>query len=123
MTALAPIAERVRPNLIGTIEAKDFSFWYGKKQALRNISKGKSSRRKKPSTTRSRAVSGALKREGHSAASKQNLARQARSSARKRGAASRHQAAMKAVRTKGKSGLKQAAKKAAHARAVHRRAA
>ncbi|PYO10184.1 MAG: phosphate ABC transporter ATP-binding protein [Gemmatimonadetes bacterium] len=37
MTALAPIAERVRPNLIGTIEAKDFSFWYGKKQALRNI--------------------------------------------------------------------------------------
>jgi hypothetical protein len=94
-----------------------------RKQAQRNISKGKSSRRKKPSTTRSRAVSGALKREGHSAASKQNLARQARSSARKRGAASRHQAAMKAVRTKGKSGLKQAAKKAAHARAVHRRAA
>src|SRR6266516_6350937 len=37
MTALAPIAERVRPNLSGTIEAKDFSFWYGKKQALRNI--------------------------------------------------------------------------------------
>src|SRR5207247_7283698 len=37
MTALAPIAERFRPNLIGTIEAKDFSFWYGKKQALRNI--------------------------------------------------------------------------------------
>ena len=37
MTALAPIAERLRPNLIGTIEAKDFSFWYGKKQALRNI--------------------------------------------------------------------------------------
>ena len=37
MTALAPIAEGVRPNLIGTIEAKDFSFWYGKKQALRNI--------------------------------------------------------------------------------------
>ena len=37
MTALAPIAEGVRPNLIGTIEARDFSFWYGKKQALRNI--------------------------------------------------------------------------------------
>ena len=37
MTALAPISEGVRPNLIGTIEAKDFSFWYGKKQALRNI--------------------------------------------------------------------------------------
>jgi len=27
-----------RDNLVGTIEARDFSFWYGKKQALTNIS-------------------------------------------------------------------------------------
>ena len=94
-----------------------------RKQAQRDISKGQSSRRKKPSATRSRAVSAALKRKGRSAASKQSLARQARSSARKRGPSSRHQAAKQGVRTKGKSGLKQAAKKAAHTRAVHRRAA
>ena len=94
-----------------------------RKQAQRDISKGQSSPRKKPSATRSRAVSGALKRQGHSAASKKSLAQQARSSAKKRGAASRHQAAMKAVHTKGKAGLKQAAKKAANTRAAHRRAA
>jgi Family of unknown function (DUF6496) len=77
----------------------------------------------KPSATRSRAISKALKREGHSAASKTNLARQARSSARSRGAAARHQAAEKAVGTKGKSGLKRAARKAARTRTRERRAA
>lgn len=94
-----------------------------RKQAQRDISRGQSSRAKKTSARRSRAVSGALKRKPHAAASKNNLAQQARSSARKRGAASRHQAAMKAVRTKGQAGLKQAARKAAHTRGAHRRAA
>jgi phosphate transport system ATP-binding protein len=38
MTAVAPTVERARSAEIGTIEARNFSFWYGKKQALKNIS-------------------------------------------------------------------------------------
>jgi len=37
MTATAPIVERAAPTAIGTIDARDFSFWYGKKQALKKI--------------------------------------------------------------------------------------
>jgi Family of unknown function (DUF6496) len=77
----------------------------------------------KKSRARSRATSRALKREGHSAASKTNLSRQARSSERNLGSAGRHQAAEKAVRTKGKAGLRAAARKAARTRARERRAA
>jgi phosphate transport system ATP-binding protein len=36
MTATAPAPSR-SATAIGTIEARDFSFWYGKKQALKNI--------------------------------------------------------------------------------------
>ncbi|PYQ51180.1 MAG: hypothetical protein DMF59_08710 [Acidobacteria bacterium] len=54
----------------------------------------------KPSATRSRAVRGALKREGHSAASRTSLAKQARTTARRRGPAARHRAAVKAARTR-----------------------
>ena len=70
----------------------------------------------KPSATRSRAVRSALKREGHSAASRSALSRQARTTARRRGAAARHRAAEKAVRTKGQEGLHQAAIKGARTR-------
>jgi len=39
MTAVAPVvAPATAPDTLGTIEARDFSFWYGKKQALKNIS-------------------------------------------------------------------------------------
>jgi phosphate transport system ATP-binding protein len=38
MTAVAPVPTPTGVNVVGTIEARDFSFWYGKKQALRNIS-------------------------------------------------------------------------------------
>jgi phosphate transport system ATP-binding protein len=39
MTAVAPVVVPTSaPDTIGTIEARDFSFWYGKKQALKNIS-------------------------------------------------------------------------------------
>ncbi len=93
-----------------------------RRQAERDLSKGKQGSHK-PSPTRSRATSKALKREGHSAASKTNLARQARSSARARGPEARHQAAEKAVRTKGEAGLKRAAQKAARTRQRERRAA
>src|SRR3982750_2613571 len=49
-----------------------------RQSAVRAYAKGRAARkRKRPSTTRSRAVSGALKREGRSAASRKSLARQA----------------------------------------------
>jgi len=92
-----------------------------RKQAERDISKARTKR--KPSSRRSRAVKGALKREGRSAASHRSLAQQARSTARSRGSAARHRAATKAVRTKGKAGLRRAAQKAARTRSAHRRAA
>ena len=72
-----------------------------RKQAARDLSKGKSPGEKK-SAKRSRATSKALKREGHSAASKTALSRQARSAAAKRSAASRSRSAKKAARTRKK---------------------
>jgi len=85
-------------------------------QARREKQKAKESPSHKPSTVRSRAVSGALKREGRSAASKLSLSRHARAAARKRGGQSRRQSAMKAVQTKGKIGLRGVATKAARTR-------
>jgi uncharacterized protein DUF6496 len=82
------------------------------KLALR---RGRSGQR--PSVRRSRAVLGALRREGRSAASRQALARQARQSAKKRGPRARADAAMKAVRTKGPRARSAAARKAARTRA------
>jgi hypothetical protein len=56
-----------------------------RKQAARDLKKGKTGEgRKKPSAKRSRAVRGALKREGRSAASKKSLSKQAKTAARKR---------------------------------------
>jgi len=72
---------------------------------------------RKPSATRARAVRSALKREGRAAASPSALARQASSSARRRGPTARHRAALKAVRTKGPAGRHRAAVKAARTRA------
>ena len=92
-------------------------------RASRDLRRGRSTRRRRPSRTRSRAVTRALRREGRSAASRGALGRQARRSARQRGAASRRRAAVKAVRTKGTRGLRVAARKAARSRTQHRRAA
>lgn len=86
-----------------------------RKQAQRDLKKGRSGSRK-TSSRRSRAVSGALKKQGRSAASRKNLSRQAKSAASKRGSASRKAAAKKAVRTKGATVLKRAAQKAARTR-------
>lgn len=72
-------------------------------------------RRKNP--VRSRATRRALQREGTSAASHTAISRQARQSARRRGAASLRSAAQKAVRTKGAAGRRNAARKAARTRA------
>jgi hypothetical protein len=72
-----------------------------RKQAARDLRKGKKGGQKK-SATRSRAMLKKLKREGHSAASKAALSRQARSAAAKRSAASRSRSAKKAARTRKK---------------------
>jgi hypothetical protein len=86
-------------------------------QAKRDIAKGRKPRRK-ASIARSRAVRGALRREGHTAASSRSLARQARASAQRRSASQRSAAARKAARTKGAAGRKAAARKAARTRAA-----
>lgn len=88
-------------------------------QAARDSAKGRKSSAKAASPRRSRAVSKALRRESHGAASHSALSKQARSSAKRRGATSRSRAAQKAVRTKGKAGLHRAAQKAARTRAAH----
>jgi hypothetical protein len=72
--------------------------------------------RRKPSPTRSRAISGALRRERRRAATRPALSRQARQAARRRGPAARKAAARKAVTTKGAAGRKAAARKAAETR-------
>ena len=87
-----------------------------RQKASRDYQKGQSNSHRKVSRTRSRATRAALKREGHSAASSRSLARQAKSSARRRGAAARSRAAMKAVRTKGRQGIRRASRKTAYAR-------
>lgn len=87
---------------------------------IRNPKKKKttSKRRKqnRPSAKRSRARLRVLKNEPTTAASHTALSRQAHQSARMRGAKNRHLAAVKAVHTKGKKGLKEAARKAAQTR-------
>lgn len=73
--------------------------------------------KKSVSSTRSRAARAALKREGHSAASKKALSKQARTAAKKRTASERSAAARKAAKTKGPAKRSAAAKKAARTRA------
>jgi hypothetical protein len=91
-----------------------------RKQAQRDVRKGQA-RGRRTSATRSRGVRRALKREGRSAATRSSLASQARSAARRRSVSERHRAAMKAITTKGATGRKKAAQKAARTR--QRRAA
>jgi hypothetical protein len=86
-----------------------------RRSAEQALKRGRS--RQKPSATRSRAIEGALKREGRSAASEPALARHARSAARRRSASERSAAARKASRTKGARVRSAAARKAARTRA------
>lgn len=86
-------------------------------QAERDRAKGRGRSPRPASAKRSRAVRGALQREGHAAASPRALAEQARSAARRRGPAERSAAARKAVRTKGATARSAAARKAARTRA------
>ena len=73
-----------------------------RRQAKRDLSKGKSSGKRKVSSKRSRATRAALKKEGRSAASKTALSRQARSVAAKRTRSSRSRSAKKAAATRKK---------------------
>jgi hypothetical protein len=73
-------------------------------------------RASRPAPRRSRATTGALKREGRRAASEQALARQAKSAAKRRSAAARKAAARKAARTKGPGLRREAARRAARTR-------
>lgn len=70
-----------------------------KRQAQRDSQKGRRPARK-PSRKRSRATTGALRREGHSAASRASLSRQATTASRRRSPQSRRNSAMKAARTR-----------------------
>lgn len=67
-------------------------------KAEQYLKRGQGHSRRKPSRTRSRTTSNALKRKGHSAASRRALSRQARTAARRRSPAAHHQLAMKARR-------------------------
>jgi len=90
-----------------------------RESAEREYKKGQRGDTKSHSRRRSQAAEHALEKEPHSSASHRALSKQATSAARKRSSKSRHDAAMKAVRTKGISGTRQAAQKAARTRARH----
>jgi len=72
-------------------------------KAEQDYRKGQSHSRREPSKTRSRDILKALKRKGHTAASQASLSRQARNASGRRSAASRHNAAMKASRTRNRA--------------------
>ena len=86
---------KLRPPKAGTTSAST------RQHAARDYRKGKR-RTRKTSATRSRATTRALRREGHRAASRTALARQAHSAARRRSAKSRSRAAKKAAATRRK---------------------
>ena len=83
-----------------------------RKSAEREYKAGQRKEEHSPSPRASRARERVLEQEPHAGASHRSLSRQARNSSRERGAENRHRSAMKAVKTKGKSGLRQAGKKA-----------
>jgi hypothetical protein len=88
-------------------------------QAERDYEKGQHGGNGHVSRRRSRATLGALKREGHGAASTRAIARQTHAAARRRTSSERSASAQKAVRTKGHAGLSAAAQKAARTRMSH----
>jgi hypothetical protein len=71
-----------------------------KRQAKRDLAKGRTGRGKKPARKRSRATKRALKRESRRSASKKALSQQAKRAAGRRSARSRSAAAKKAARTR-----------------------
>ncbi len=69
-------------------------------KTIRAARRDSSASRSKPSPARSRATTKALRREGHSAASKASVSRQSKAAAKRRGSRARSQSAKKASRTR-----------------------
>jgi hypothetical protein len=90
-----------------------------RKQASRDLAKGRGTPTRSGSTKRSRASLNALKHEGTEAASPRALARQARAASGARSPAERSASAEKASRTKGAAERSAAAAKAARTRSTH----
>jgi uncharacterized protein DUF6496 len=88
-----------------------------RRKAARDVAKGHQGVPSPTSARRSRAVTSALEREGREAAAPSALARQARSSARKRTASDRAAAAKRAARTRSPRERSAAARKGARTRA------
>jgi len=87
-----------------------------RRRAERDYEEGQQHPGARPSRTRSRATTRALRREPRGAASPRALASQAHGAAVRRGAGARKASARKAARTKGPALRKQAARKAAATR-------
>lgn len=92
-------------------------------KAEHDYEKGQSHTATKTSARRSQAREEAMQKEPRSTVSRGALSKQTKTAARKRSGQDRHNAAMKAVRTKGKEGMRQAANKAARTRSSHRKVA
>ena len=90
-----------------------------RKSAERAYEEGQSGEKERPSPRATHARKRVLEREPRRTASHQALSAQAHTAAQKRSGRERHGAAMKAVQTKGKTGLRRAATKAARTRAKH----
>lgn len=71
-----------------------------RKKAAQDYRKGRSGARTRPSAARSRATSQALRREGHGAATRSSLSRQARMAAGRRSAAARSRSARRGAATR-----------------------
>ncbi len=93
-----------------------------RRNAERAYAAGQTHPSHKTSPTRSRAVMGALKREGHGAASRTALARQATAAARQRSAAERSASARKGIAKRSPAERSASARKAARTRAARQRA-
>jgi hypothetical protein len=88
-----------------------------RRSAARALRAGQAGRKRKPSRTRSRAITRALKHEGTRAASPGALARQTKRVARTRTAAERSAISRKAARSRSPAERSASARKAARARA------
>ena len=91
-----------------------------RKNARREYEEGHGQRHVKHRSKVSRAIKGVLKREGHKAASPEELSQHAHKAAMRRTHAERSASAKKAVATKGPAERSAAARKAARTRAAER---
>ena len=87
-----------------------------RRSAAHAYAEGRKDKTHKTSPTRSRAISGALKREGHQAASSEALSHQASAAARKRSPKERSASARKGMRKRSAAERSASARKAARTR-------